>query len=287
MENIHRLRSRSLTNIIDAYSKQFDKYKLSREDYDILTKIEIKLYNNVILFLQEHHGDFKPLYMQIVNDVCKLFSSPCCDYNIDLDDATIGQAISQGLIGPRQIRKLITIEPKFNPRQQCKDVIISYLQEFDNANDLADRIENACYNYVIKYCKDSDVSYQLRWNFQPFLERYTDRISIVLNHLNPNSITNKTYGTIVIDNLKNGIITPEDIGTLEDTELCKESIANEINEIEIRSNQTIQKKFSTLYKCKSCGARRCEVRERQIKASDEPSDIFCTCLNCGNKFKGY
>lgn len=38
---------------------------------------------------------------------------------------------------------------------------------------------------------------------------------------------------------------------------------------------------SELYKCPKCKQRNASVMEKQIRASDEASSIFCKCINCG------
>jgi DNA-directed RNA polymerase subunit M/transcription elongation factor TFIIS len=299
MENIMRLRSNYLNLIINSYIHYLDAddHSLTKEEYDFLCKVEVKLYNNVILYLQEYTGDFKDLYLQVMNNFCNLLTETCSSQGLplpaEIEDTSIAEAIKGRCISPQQIRKLkdLIIEPKFNPRQICRDAIYDALvkcgTDDTKLEELAARIEAACYAQVTQYCRDTDISYQLRWNYLPFMERYKDRVSIILNHLNPSTITNKTYGNVVIEKLKANKITPEEIGSNEDTELCKESIMDEINEINTRNDQKIKAKYSTMYKCPVCKTRRCTYQEKQIRSADESASIFCTCLNCGNRFQGY
>lgn len=300
MENITKLRNNYLNMMLTGYVNNFDPstYKLTQEDYTFICKMEIKLYNNVILYIQEYTGDFKELYLQLTSKFCDILGDTCSSHGIPIDDEeiTVAEAIHEQLIIPQQLRKIkeLTIEPKFNPRAICRDAILDALKinkliDFDESKleDLANRIEQACYNQVVGYCKTTDISYQVKWTYLPFIERYKDRVSIILNHLNPNTITNKTYDNVVVKKLVAGELSPEDIGSKEDTELCQEAIVSQINEINTRTNQKIQAKYSTMYKCPLCHARRCTYQEKQIRSSDESADIFCQCLVCGNRFKGH
>ena len=42
--------------------------------------------------------------------------------------------------------------------------------------------------------------------------------------------------------------------------------------------------YSDLHKCPRCGARKHTVREVQKRAIDEPSNVICNCLECGQKW---
>ena len=301
MENIHRMRNSYLSMIIESYTNSLadtsvneinryasnGTYRLSKEEYDILAKIEIKLYNNVITYKREYDGEFKLLYNQLILELCESMSINIPELTI-VQDISIAEAIQGSLINPKDIKKYFNIKPKYNPREICKNAIAHELSKnFDDYVAIAEVIETSCYNYVTKYCRDSNQLYQIRWDYTPFIRRYEDRISIILNHLNTDTITNKFYGNTVINKLKNCEITPEDIGFMEDSELCPAAIAKELEEIEIRNNQKIIQKHSTLYKCPLCHVRQCTFRSVQIAASDEPAHIMCLCLNCGNKFRGH
>lgn len=302
MKNTIRLRSNYMNmmvnNYINHHNNADSSYMITRTEYDFIKHSEIKLYNNVVKYLQEHTGDFQELYIQLTTKFCEMLLEPINEYGLSddhSDNIVLYEAIQNQLITPEQIRnvKELVIEPKFNPRQMCKEHIIKLMQDNellqdieDQIDDIATKIENACYNHVIQYCRNSDISYQIKWTSNTFIERYQDRISVILNHLNYDSITNQTYDHVVVKKLLSGDLSPEDIGSKEDTELCKEAIAAEINEIDTRNNQKIKEKYSTMFKCPVCKTRRCTYREKQVRSLDEPANIYCDCLNCGTRFQG-
>ena len=55
-------------------------------------------------------------------------------------------------------------------------------------------------------------------------------------------------------------------------------------DIKIRSEQKIEKKITTMYRCprEGCGARRATTRLVQTRSSDEDNTLFVTCLECDN-----
>jgi DNA-directed RNA polymerase subunit M/transcription elongation factor TFIIS len=73
---------------------------------------------------------------------------------------------------------------------------------------------------------------------------------------------------------------------MEDTDLCPKAIEKECTEIADRNKQRVVEKFSTLFQCRICKDRKCLIREVQTRSLDEAADFFCTCLTCGNVFKG-
>ena len=217
MKNTIRLRSNYMNmmvnNYINHHNNADSSYMITRTEYDFIKHSEIKLYNNVVKYLQEHTGDFQELYIQLTTKFCEMLLEPINEYGLSddhSDSIVLYEAIQNQLITPEQIRnvKELVIEPKFNPRQMCKEHIIKLMQDNellqdieDQIDDIATKIENACYNHVIQYCRNSDISYQIKWTSNTFIERYQDRISVILNHLNYDSITNQTYDHVVVKKL--------------------------------------------------------------------------------------
>jgi DNA-directed RNA polymerase subunit M/transcription elongation factor TFIIS len=285
MNTLDKLRLESFDRIVESYNPDpVSGVPIDLDIFALLRKVEIKLYNNVVRYLQEYPGDFKQLYCDIIDNLCELLEN-----NQEIINSINTKTIDANVI--RRIESL-NIIPEFNPRQLCRDSISSTLKKDSRFSDIdtdliAEKIERYCFEFVKEYCRNNELMCQLRWNDPIFLQKYEDRISIILNHLNPNTITNKTYGTIVLDKYLNGELNEYEIATLEDTQLCPLAIAAEKDEIDTRNSQGIKQKHSTMFKCPQCKARRCTYREVQIRGSDESADIFCKCLNCGNRFKGH
>jgi transcription elongation factor S-II len=46
-----------------------------------------------------------------------------------------------------------------------------------------------------------------------------------------------------------------------------------------------EKSISTSLRCGKCGQRKVTYTQAQTRSADEPMTTFCTCLNCGNRWK--
>lgn len=250
-----------------------------------LKKLEAKLFNNTYYYLQEHTGEFRDVFnMHIDNAIHFLYSM-----NEEAGCSNL-ECLEKKRITPRDIRKhpMVMVTPEFNPRQISKECIQRVLAQSigDKAEEYAARMEDAMFVFVSEYCKDSSHMYQVRWNNPLFFERYKDRLSIILNHLDPTTITNRTYGTEALEKLKCGEITPEQFGVMEDIDLCPMAVKKERDEIEMRGKQQLVEKYTTLFKCPTCKARRSIAQEVQRRSLDEAADFSCVCCNCGTHFMG-
>lgn len=92
----------------------------------------------------------------------------------------------------------------------------------------------------------------------------------------------------------NGKIKPEDLCTMDDTQMLskdkQEEIEKEIEKKvdEVRSDW--QEKHGQVtegvYKCRVCGGRKTIQHEQQTRSADEPMTLFITCLKCKTTWKG-
>jgi len=46
-----------------------------------------------------------------------------------------------------------------------------------------------------------------------------------------------------------------------------------------------EQSISTHLKCGKCGQKKVTYTQAQTRSADEPMTTFCTCLNCGNRWK--
>ena len=154
--------------------------------------------------------------------------------------------------------------------------------------NLATEIEKSCFNATIQISKKSEEPPHRNWDSPIFYDIYSTRCGVILNILNPNSITCKTYGNKLLLSLLNDEIKASEIGFMSEKELCPESIAIECAEIEKRKGQKIEEKISTLFECPFCKQRKCSFTQVQLRSADEAPDYKCKCLNpeCLRRFKG-
>lgn len=162
-------------------------------------------------------------------------------------------------------------------------------QEYKNNIDLlintAISIEKSCYKATINNCRQSDDPPPRNWESAEFIEiYYSSKCGIILLLLSPSSTSCKEFGPILVNKLLNGDINPNDVGFLNESEICPQSQEVEKNNIQKRIDVKIEKKSSNLYQCPACKERDCEYTVVQTRSLDEASGVKCICLACGNKF---
>jgi len=150
----------------------------------------------------------------------------------------------------------------------------------------AKRIEQSCFNCVIKMCKISESSFSRSWDSKEFVDIYSTRCGSIAEHINPESDVNKTYDPKLVNKLISSIISPDRLGYLSEHDLCPDATAAEAEAINKRLIQKVIEKESNMFQCPFCHERRCTYTQVQIRGSDEAPDYFCKCLSCDQKFKG-
>jgi DNA-directed RNA polymerase subunit M/transcription elongation factor TFIIS len=63
--------------------------------------------------------------------------------------------------------------------------------------------------------------------------------------------------------------------------LCPSVMRAEHDEMELRKQQKIEQKTSSVHTCRKCNARQTYVREVQTRSSDEAPSLAIQCANCG------
>jgi DNA-directed RNA polymerase subunit M/transcription elongation factor TFIIS len=151
---------------------------------------------------------------------------------------------------------------------------------------LAGEIETACYNAVIRQCKQSENPPRRQWNSPVFVDAYSTRCGTVQRVLRTDTEPSMRYGARVAEALIAGRLAPATLGELTERDLCPNATIAERAEIAHRMSQRIAKKESIMFKCPHCHDRRCTYEQVQRRALDEAPDFNCVCLGCGRAFNG-
>ncbi len=151
----------------------------------------------------------------------------------------------------------------------------------------AQRIESACYNQALAITRSTDTRRQ--WDCEVFVSVYSARCGTVNVHLDPHSTVSAAYDSAeaLLQGLWAGELKPKALGSMEASEMCPEATKKERDLIALRSQQTVNKKASDIFRCPFCKERRCSYESVQRRALDESADFDCVCLNpmCGRTFK--
>lgn len=160
-------------------------------------------------------------------------------------------------------------------------LIEEYLMEGD-ANDHLDMIiavEKSCYDHAI-----DTADYELlspNFSVSGFEQLYRTLVVRITKNLDINSeVGDEHLATGLLD----GSIDPETTSRLDDRELSLLNNSTYINELNVRMNQVVKLKTSTLYRCSKCGKRETTIKSVQTRSLDEGETIMCVCSFCGYRF---
>ena len=184
------------------------------------------------------------------------------------------------------------------------------------------RLERGCHNANIKKSHKNHIPNY--WDNNQFVEQYETICYKTKVNLDPHSSVNEacvdgTYlascvyhalllaylvdrfaegvSQTLLDNMPPAIlfkifehiehIQPIDVGDLSSIEMNPSISKRYIEEIALRENQTIKKKYTSVYPCPAHGHRMANYREVQTRSGDEGSTLFLTCLLCGDRWRVY
>lgn len=156
----------------------------------------------------------------------------------------------------------------------------------EGCQDVAAGVEVGCYNAALAIAQEAAV--QRAWDCDDFLRIYEQRVGTVALHLDPQGGVERQFGCArrLARDLCAGRVRPAWVGGARESELCPEGAEAERREVEIREAQKVEVKHSSLYKCPTCGSKRCTYQMVQLRAADELQDVIVTCGDCKRRFRG-
>jgi DNA-directed RNA polymerase subunit M/transcription elongation factor TFIIS len=83
-------------------------------------------------------------------------------------------------------------------------------------------------------------------------------------------------------NICNYIVNPSTLASLPPSSYNPTAYQDQINDYDLRCNEHVEEKYSTLYKCNNCHNRKTTSKLVQTRALDEPLTNFITCFYCKN-----
>jgi hypothetical protein len=189
---------------------------------------------------------------------------------------------------PILFSKLTNISPRTIILLKLIDTMFLYKEYKSNIPlliDTAKLIEKSCYCATINNCRNSDDPPPRNWESASFVEiYYSSRCGIILRLLSPNSSSCREFGCLLFNKLINKEIDPNDVGFMNESEICPESQELEKIDIKKRMDVKIEEKTSNLYQCPSCKERKCTYTTVQKRSLDEASGVSCECTVCKYKF---
>lgn len=143
--------------------------------------------------------------------------------------------------------------------------------------------ETGIYNWVLEYAGRACVLKS--WRNERFVAMYAIKARSVIGNLDPTAyIANHR----LLARLKEGEFMPHDIAWMKPENLHPERWQATLD-LKTQQDHYIDNakpaSMTDAFKCKRCLKRECVFTELQLRSSDEPSSMFITCINCGNRWR--
>lgn len=165
-----------------------------------------------------------------------------------------------------------------SPKRLSIRELLQHIFYYDKERDtLATEIERGCFR---RTCSDTKETF---WT-PTFVDYYSSVCYTVLHALSPNTVGGMTLQMRILDNS----VSPSSLAWMSAEELDPNANSGLRELIELRSNQKIEYRVSTMYICprKECGKRQTNGgEEQQRRAADEGSSLKLLCLACGHRWQ--
>ncbi len=136
-------------------------------------------------------------------------------------------------------------------------------------------IELSCYNETLN--KSDELLIYQSWDNEKFYYLY----SLFCNKITKNlDITSEVGSDYLINKILNNELDITKVAFMNSHQLCPDKSKNIKENLNIRNNQQLNIKTSTLYKCRNCGKKKVSIREYQGRSLDEGSNLSLTCQFC-------
>lgn len=236
-----------------------------------------------------------PNAAELLSNLNKHLMTPCGK----MLERTILEEVVSGRVPPAQVFLLplgqMGADP--GPRKKIQAMFCKALQVHNKALpeaarvpeerlfDIVRELERSIYNNIIHNCEERSSSIVRSWDNETFVSDYSARANTIFTHLDPEGSIVQMYGNKVALRLLQGDLAPARVGEMQAIDLCPEAFEHERDVIQARSQEEIEERTSTLWKCPNCKARSARVSEVQDRAADEPATIWCVCTECSTRWK--
>lgn len=186
---------------------------------------------------------------------------------------------------PVNVEKPITISQNILFENEIKPYRAKVIEILKTKTQLhSDKVSQLEHEIYLKTVKTSDHPHRCARDFDLFNTLYRSNANHLINNLKlSNEINNKTF----IDNVNQGVISPEIAVNLAPEEMHKErwSALEEKKLHYMDKSMKPTEATSDLFFCGRCKRNKTTYYSEQTRSSDEPMTVFITCVCCGHKWK--
>jgi DNA-directed RNA polymerase subunit M/transcription elongation factor TFIIS len=144
-------------------------------------------------------------------------------------------------------------------------------------------LEIGIWNFSIDFAEKYRVTKS--WKDERFSGIYKHVAMKILGYFTPGSYT---YNPKILSRLLEGEFKPHNIPYMKSEHLFPDKWMDLIDR-KMKRNENMETARQTAktdqFKCSKCKKRECTYYELQTRSADEPSTIFVSCLNCGNRWR--
>lgn len=141
--------------------------------------------------------------------------------------------------------------------------------------DIIINIELSCYKQTL--LKADELLIYQSWDNEKFTYLYYLNCNKITKNLDIESEVNSNY---LINKILQNDLDINNIASMSSDQLCPDKSQNIKETINLRNNQQIKFKTSTLYQCRNCKKREVKIQEYQGRSLDEGSNLSLTCVFC-------
>ncbi len=191
-----------------------------------------------------------------------------------------------------QISEILTQNTQYFTHDECVETALIiedfiYAKVLDEAEKThllsSDMVENL-YNaklYEIKINLDPNSSVNIIPNF--LINKVFN--ALLLEKLSPvPDIKHKDYLIYLLNlafTIEHGVVHPSELSQLTPQELHPAINKHIMNEIEVKKQQVVETKTTSMYTCENCGGNDAETRNVETCSADEGATLFIECKKCG------
>ena len=165
---------------------------------------------------------------------------------------------------------------KIENSESFRSNIRAKINEKLNNEKHSSNLEKGIFNYALKEADQRKIV--KKWDNKHFVQIYLDRLRSIYTNLNDS----------IIEQINNGIVKAHEVAFMTHQELNPDKWSKLIDAKSKRDANKFESNIEAstdTFTCRKCKSKKCTFMSVQTRSSDEPSTIFVTCLDCGNRFK--
>jgi transcription elongation factor S-II len=137
-------------------------------------------------------------------------------------------------------------------------------------------LEKGVFNYALKEADNRKIV--KKWDNKFFVQIYLNHLKSILDNLNDKWMEEIKNGSIQSHKL--AFMTHQELNHDRWGELIDAKSKRDKNKFEVNMAAS-----TDTFTCRKCKGKKCTYMSVQTRSADEPSTIFVTCLDCGNRWK--